>query len=114
MVEKIAKVSSSAPSAATRIDHSVSIAEPDIAWVAKRQSSINADHLAPRTERRIARDSVETHPDEAAARQRDDRHPNHRDDEEEQSTRLSGESDRIGNGNLDDEEVPFGGHTGFV
>jgi hypothetical protein len=43
MVEKISKVSSTASSAATRIDHSVSIAEPDIAWVAERQSAINAN-----------------------------------------------------------------------
>ena len=27
---------------------------------------------------------------------------------------LSGESGRIGTGNLDDDDVPFGSHTGFV
>jgi hypothetical protein len=48
MVEKVSKVSSATASAATRIDTGISLAEPDIARVAKRQprSTATTPHLA--------------------------------------------------------------------
>ncbi len=115
MVEKIAKVSSSAPSAATRIDHSVSIAEPDIAWVAKRQSAINAELSPPRANPFFARDGIEADDHHAAAHDLHRYRQASQEAADEQSKALlSGESERIGDGNLEDENVPFGSHAGFV
>ena len=41
MVEKISKISASAAPIATRIEHSISVAEPEIAWAARRQAEID-------------------------------------------------------------------------
>ncbi len=118
MVEKIAPTSPTAPSSATQVNHSTSItSEPDNAWVAERQTEI-ASHGRRHREEQAASDSEERIDDEgdpAADRHLDHHqasrpHPNDADPDEE---RLSGESERIGTGNLD-ENVPFGEHLGYL
>ncbi len=117
MVEKIAPTSPTAPSSATHVNHSTSIgSEPDNAWVAERQAKITAGsgkkdehHSADSDEDRFDAD------DDPAAGRHLDHHSTHLhveapDPDEE---RLSGESERIGSGNLD-EDVPFGDHVGYL
>jgi len=113
MVEKISKLSPTAPSNATRIDQSVSVAEPDIAWVANRQSAIDAAFCEAKTDRLVTGEDDRAFDGEEEARGGQSR--GHAQGETDQGVELlSGESKRIGTGNLDDEEVAFGGHTGFV
>jgi len=112
MVEKISKVSSTASSAATRIDHSVSIAEPDIAWVAERQSAINANLFSPASKHMPHDEHRASGGDAGHLEERDI--ASREDDGEHTAERLSGESERIGAGNLDDDDVPFGSHSGFI
>ncbi|MDM9624970.1 hypothetical protein QTL95_03610 [Rhizobium sp. S152] len=106
MVEKVEKVSSTVASAATRIDRSVSLAEPDMAWVAERQSAIN-DIRDPRNAKRSGLG-------EERASEHRERGDDKKDADEPATRKLSGESDRIGTGNLDEDDVPFGGHIGFI
>ncbi|MBO9198444.1 hypothetical protein J5277_30435 [Rhizobium sp. 16-449-1b] len=113
MVEKISKLSPTAPSNATRIDQSVSVAEPDIAWVANRQSVIDAALSEAKTERLVTGEDNRAFDGEEEARGGQGR--GHAQSETDEGAELlSGESKRIGTGNLDDEQVAFGGHTGFV
>lgn len=117
MVDKITRVSSSAPSTPTRVETSLSLAEPDLAWIAHRQSAITAAHQQrkrdkdaahnPTTYAECDRDGV---PDPEVDRIASIPAPT---EEEENAQRLSGESERIGSGNLADE-VPFGQHVGYV
>lgn len=114
MVDKVSAISSTAAPLATRIQHSVSIAEPEIAWAATRQAAINADQPL----RHVARDA----PNEHRAYDGEDLGDRHLDHHHSQTAgeethhpeeRLSGESERIGTGNLD-KDVPFGDHAGYV
>lgn len=110
MVERITPVAGTASSGAPRIDQSVSLAEPDIAWTAERQSAINE---------RLFSDKRRSPPDVEHHHADTDRKADHHasdisgtpDDEAEEH--LSGESERIGSGNLDDD-VPFGDHLGYI
>lgn len=117
MVDPVSRVSSTSASAATQIDSSVvSRAEPDNVWAAMRQHQINADLAALKD----AREQQEEEPsgDEEASGSLDDRHPHRRQDiaasevrdEPAEDARLSGESERIGTRNYDDE-TPFGHRT---
>lgn len=116
MVTPITRVSSTSASAATQVDSSVvSRAEPDNVWAAERQSQINADLAAMKRFREQQEDSKD---DEENSGSLDDRHPHRRQeattseasDEQSQDARLSGESERIGTRNYDDE-TPFGHRT---
>lgn len=122
MVDKVDPVSATAHPSPTRVDHSTSItSEPDNAWVAERQSEITANLFARENER-LGVTPGKPDPHDAKDNEGDmsDRHPDHhlRSSEPPMSElsaeeKLSGESDRIGSGNLD-EDVPFGEHTGFL
>lgn len=95
MVKPVTRISASAASEATRIDHSLSItSEPDNAWIAARQDRITADQ----EERK--RDATEG--------DSDDRLP-----EEADEALLSGESERIGSQNFD-EDTPFGDRVAII
>jgi hypothetical protein len=120
MVEKIAATSPTSSSAATQTNHSTSItSEPDRAWVAERQAQITASLEMMNEERAALRgeshDDDKVDEDEQASERRLDHHSGkaHPPEEIAEAERLSGESARIGKGNLE-EEVPFGEHVGFV
>ncbi len=116
MVDKISKVVSTAASTATRVETSVSLSEPDAAWVAERQSVITANRLARKTIQDSERDGdAECLEDNGEENRHLDLHPSNGKpvDDKLAAERLSGESERIGSGNLD-EEVPFGEHVGYV
>jgi len=49
MVDKISKVISTAASTANRVETSVSLSEPDAAWVAERQSVLTANRRGRKT-----------------------------------------------------------------
>jgi hypothetical protein len=118
MVEPVTPVSSTAPSNATRVDQSVSLSEPDVAWAAARQSAIN---YGPRFNGNGDHPHPEQMPrgDEAVEHSLSDRHLDRRGFQSarhgarEDDEHLSGETDRIGTGNLEDD-VPFGEHAGYV
>ncbi len=113
MVTPVSRISSTSASTATQVDSSVvSRAEPDNVWAAERQSQINADLAAMKQFREQREQTVE---DEESSGSPDDRHLHRpqeatasetRDDAGEDD-RLSGESDRIGTRNFDDD-TPFG------
>ena len=123
MVEKIAPTSPTAPSSATHVNHSTSIgSEPDNAWVAARQTQITADQLAAKkaAEKETASDLIphadlivenEAHPQK--------RHGHAALEEGEEAGELaeepvlSGESDRIGTRNFDDD-TPFGERVAII
>ncbi len=112
MVDKIEKVSGTFASAPTRVDTSVSLSEPEAAWVAERQSIISSE-LTQRAWQEAAHSSPDNDVQERAS---GDRHlPHHSPAQKEDGSEelLSGESERIGTGNLD-EDVSFGDHVGFV
>jgi hypothetical protein len=114
MVDKISRISATSASAATRVETSISLAEPDIAWVAERQSAINAavsEHVNMRHPSEPNPSDEDGRSDDASARHLDLCSSQKQDDED--GERLSGESERIGTGNLDDDS-PFGDHVGFV
>lgn len=117
MVDPVTRVSSTSASAATQVDSSVvSRAEPDNVWAAHRQDQINAD-LAAMKRFREQQDEAGGEEEEPSA-SLDDRHPHRRQeaagtqehDEQADDARLSGESERIGTRNYDDE-TPFGHRT---
>ncbi|MFC5758434.1 hypothetical protein [Rhizobium sp. GCM10022189] len=117
MVEKIAPTSPATASSATHINHSTSIgSEPDNAWVAGRQAEITAGREGKGGHHANAGDEERTDGNEDPAADRHlDHHStqSHPDETSRDEERLSGESDRIGTGNLD-EDVPFGEHTGYL
>ena len=114
MVEKVERIAGTTGSMATHTNHSVSItSEPDAVWVAYRQSAITLG-----LEKRGHGDRK--HPDADEARGESDHHRDPLAAEARQSDgvdpkeeRLSGESERIGSGNWDDD-VPFGKHVGYL
>lgn len=116
MVDPVTRISPTAASAATQVDSSVvSRAEPDNVWAGYRQAQINADLAAMKNSREQREPSGE---DEEVSGSLDDRHPHRRQDaatseasdEPSEDARLSGESERIGTRNYDDE-TPFGHRT---
>lgn len=122
MVDAIKPISSTAASEPTKIGISTSIdADPDNAWIAARQSEITADQLAFKTavEKEAANDLI-PHADllvddEEAQKRRG--HSASEDGEQagEQTEPplLSGESERIGTRNFDDD-TPFGERTAII
>lgn len=113
MVNPVTRVSATSGSAATQVDSSVvSRAEPDNVWAAHRQAQINADLAAMKTFREQQEESRD---EDEPAGSLDDRHLHKRHeteapeavDESSQDSKLSGESERIGTRNFDDE-TPFG------
>lgn len=116
MVDKITRVSSSAPSTPTRVETSLSLAEPDLAWIAHRQSAITAAHQRRKLDKDVAHERAtvaECDRDGVSDPEVENEASNPVPTEEENAQRLSGESERIGSGNLADE-VPFGQHVGYV
>lgn len=116
MVDPVTRVSSTSASAATLVDSSVvSRAEPDNVWAGHRQDQINADLAAMK---RFREQDGEAAGEEEPSASLDDRHPHRRQeatafdapDEQSDDARLSGESERIGTRNYDDE-TPFGHRT---
>ncbi|TNM62685.1 hypothetical protein [Aliirhizobium smilacinae] len=112
MVDPVARISATSASAATMTESSLSIAEPDNAWADARQSHINADLAALKKKR----DEGDEGGNEDVPDTLDDRHPHKRqdavaavdtDEEQPEDRRLSGESERIGTRNFDDD-TPFG------
>ncbi|RUM24556.1 hypothetical protein EFQ99_17470 [Rhizobium vallis] len=118
MVDPVNRISSTAASEPTKAGISTSIgSEPDNAWVAARQSRITADQQASkRTAETDGAGSLIPHADQVVD---EEEHPRKRrhghagseegqeaGDEAEQPT-LSGESERIGTRNFDDD-TPFG------
>ncbi|WP_454854932.1 hypothetical protein [Rhizobium binxianense] len=120
MVEKIAPTSPTSPSSGTQVNHSTSIgSEPDRAWVAARQAQITANIKKMNEERAVAHRDENSETDGDDGNQSSERHLDHHSgqvhprEENVEEKRLSGESARIGTGNLD-ENAPFGEHLGFV
>ncbi len=111
MVARLAPVSSTAASHQTRVDSSFSLAEPDVAWVAERQSTIDRGLEKAREER--VGDDRESSGEAAEHRHQPSPDLISAEEPDRASSLLSGESDRIGQGNLSDD-VPFGKHEGYV
>lgn len=123
MVDPVTPISATGPSAAVRIDRSTSItSEPDNALVAARQSQITAQLLElAKHDQEKERKAEE---DEGAARH-DDHHSDSRhlaaahiegediNGEEAEASTLSGESERIGTVNFDDD-TPFGDRVAII
>ncbi|OWV77402.1 hypothetical protein ATY76_03550 [Rhizobium sp. R339] len=123
MVDAINPITSTAASEPTRIGTSTSIeTEPDNAWIAARQSEITADQLASKraAEKETASDLI-PHADliagdeENAQKRRRQAAPEDGEQAGEQAERplLSGESERIGTRNFDDD-TPFGERTAII
>ncbi|MBB3160317.1 hypothetical protein FHS25_000749 [Rhizobium laguerreae] len=118
MVDAINPISATAASEPTKVGTSTSIgSEPDNAWVAARQSQITADQLAAKK----AAKGLIPHADLIVE---NEEHPQKRhghaasDDGEEAGEQaeqpvLSGESDRIGTRNFDDD-TPFGERVAII
>ncbi|MEH7877570.1 hypothetical protein V7799_07880 [Rhizobium laguerreae] len=123
MVDAINPISATAPSEPTKVGTSTSIgSEPDNAWVAARQSQITADQ---RTAKKVVEKGTASglipHADLIVE---NEEHPQKRhghaasDDGEEageqaEQPALSGESDRIGTRNFDDD-TPFGERVAII
>ncbi|MEI1251861.1 hypothetical protein [Rhizobium aouanii] len=123
MVDAINPISATAASEPTKVGTSTSIgSEPDNAWVAVRQSQITADQLA--TKKAVEKEAVSGLIPHADLIVENEEHPQkpHRhaasDDGEEageqaEQPALSGESDRIGTRNFDDD-TPFGERVAII
>ncbi|WP_313614168.1 hypothetical protein [Agrobacterium sp.] len=107
MIEKVEATRRTARSSATRAGESMSItSEPENTWIAKRQSTINEDLR----QRSLLTDVGEDNPH---GKEHPDQPESDKDTDPADENRLSGESPRIGTGNLD-EEVPHGEHVGYL
>lgn len=137
MVEPVQPISATAPTAPTRIGSSTSIgSEPDNAWIAARQTQITADLMARAGREQVTQDrpqrQAEASPGEADAEipglphhDPEHSHGGHHPHETrgsdaleasshtEDDPLLSGESDRIGTVNFDDD-TPFGHRTAII
>lgn len=115
MVDPIKRISRAEPSLASQVDSTLSIgSDANNAWVAARQSEINAalDDLENAAKEELARRKAEDEAKEndSGAHARQWGAPYGDADEEEApqpEPTLSGESDRIGTQNFD-EYTPFG------
>jgi hypothetical protein len=117
MVERVSRISSTASSQAARVDRSISLAEPDLAWAAERQSVISKGlerHRDADPKGRSEHNRSNSH--EGSLSDRLPNHPSATDQENDRAAELnlSGESERIGSGNLEDADVPFGDHVGYI
>ena len=108
MVDKVERIRGTASATPTRVNESLSItSEPDNAWIAQRQSAINED-LSRRSLLTVLPDDEEPEGeggDQPAA--------DHERQGQREERRFSGESERIGTGNWDDD-VPDGEHIGYL
>ncbi|RWY87119.1 hypothetical protein EHI44_13355 [Rhizobium leguminosarum] len=123
MVDAINPISATAPSEPTKVGTSTSIgSEPDNAWVAARQSQITADQLAAK--RAVEKEAASVLIPHADLIVENKEHPQKRhghaasDDRDEavehaEQPVLSGESDRIGTRNFDDD-TPFGERVAII
>ena len=117
MVSKIEKIGSASSTRAIVTNHSISIAsEPDGVWVDHVQSGITAGLERQGAANRLAND----HGEEAISKDTDQEHDRHvvspkdgKHAELPNEEHLSGESERIGSGNWDDN-IPFGKHVGYL
>jgi len=111
MVDRVSPIAATSPSSVTSAEDSLSItSEPDNALVARRQSEITAA-MERKKERDIlgheGHHSAEGHePSGDGARPADP-------DKATDAERLSGESERIGTGNWEDD-VPPGEHVAYL
>lgn len=117
MVSPVSSISATSAPSPTKVETSTSItSEPDNAWVAVRQSQITADQIAQkRGLENKASNKGSPHGDadaEAQPGEEGDRDVALDADEPVAAT-LSGESDRIGTRNFDDE-TPFGERVAIV
>lgn len=123
MVDAISPINASAATSATAVDRSLSIAsEPGNKWVAERQSRIDADQNATHARNNsssndLADEEIEEEIPplfEGHARRRKARR-DYPDDNADQTRDhvLSGESERIGSTNFDDD-TPFGERTAII
>ncbi|MBX4928923.1 hypothetical protein [Rhizobium binae] len=121
MVEAITPISATAASEPTKVGTSTSIgSEPDNAWVAARQSQITADRRASRemAQKQSANELI-PHADLAGEDEKHQRNRSAGSQEEEEASEtveqptLSGESERIGTRNFDDD-TPFGEREAIV
>jgi hypothetical protein len=126
MVEPITAVSGSAGTTRTQVDRSLSItSEPDNKWVAARQSKIDADQVALKQanaelQADIARFSGEADDEMEVSPDGQSRHHQKRAEgggaeaiDRDDQVKLSGESERIGTVDFDDD-TPFGHRTAIV
>jgi hypothetical protein len=127
MVDAITAVAASAATSVVKAESSLSItSEPDNKWVAERQSKIDADQVTVKNLHASARNSealFQGEPEEVPvplfeghSRRRNSEGSADRrgatDDAAEDAT-LSGESERIGSTNFDDE-TPFGHRIAII
>ncbi len=117
MVERISRISRSDATSPTDVSHTLNIgSDADNAWVAARQSQINHDieerreHAAE--ERREHGSPPEDDGNTHALASREGTETEDAEDGAEEP-RLSGESERIGTQNFD-EDTPFGDRTLIV
>lgn len=116
MVDPVNRISRSEASMPSQIDHTLNVrSDANNAWISARQSQINDDllelqkiaiaELARRKEQDATVDPDEQHPHSRQWFEPVD--PSEETDQSEQQPKLSGESDRIGTQNFDDD-TPFG------
>lgn len=123
MVDAISPINASAATSATAVGRSLSIAsEPDNKWVADRQSRIDADQNATRTENLSSSgDTPDIEVDEEfpplfeghTRRRRARRADTKGSIAQLEDHLLSGESERIGSTNFEDD-TPFGERTAII
>jgi hypothetical protein len=126
MIDPITAVSGSAATTRTTVDKSLSItSEPDNKWVAARQSKIDADQVALKQanaelQADIARFSGEADDEMEVSPDGQSRHHQKRADgsgtremDHDDQAKLSGESERIGTVDFDDD-TRFGHRTAIV
>ena len=117
MVSPVSSISATSAPSPTKVETSTSItSEPDNAWVAVRQSQITADQIAQKRDvENKASNRGGPHGDadaEAQTGEDEDRDVAADADQSVPAT-LSGESNRIGTRNFDDE-TPFGERVAIV
>jgi hypothetical protein len=107
--------SSTAPSNPTRVDRSISLAEPDVAWVAERQSAITASFEHKDNEGRQQNLGDEEFPSGHLSHPSPEDRAREAEQSDSQTVRQSfvRRKGANGKGNLS-ENVPFGEHQGYV
>ncbi len=118
MVERISRISRSDPTSPTDVGHTLNIgSDADNAWVAARQSQINHDIEARRQhameERRQHGSPLEDPGDDHTLTSRQETETDDGPEGEAEELRFSGESERIGTQNFD-EDTPFGDRVAIV
>lgn len=120
MVDPVIRVSASSASISTQADSTLAIGSDAYnAWIAARQAQINHDltelqKLATEElERRKAEEETDPEPRDAHARQYGEPLDDEPVETQAEDCTLSGESDRIGSVNFDDD-TPFGHRTAIL